>query len=66
MPPGAGVTTWWPRLLGQRNRGGFVPVETEVSKSFDAAFELCFLSAFQIEHGKCRAAKGRTAPRNVE
>jgi hypothetical protein len=24
-PPGAGVTTWWPRLLGQRDCGSLVP-----------------------------------------
>jgi hypothetical protein len=33
-PPGAGVTTTWPRLQGQRNCGELVPADSAVSKVF--------------------------------
>jgi len=34
LPPGAGVTTGWPRLQGQRNCGELVPADSAVSKVF--------------------------------
>ena len=37
-PPGAGVTTMWPRLQSQRDCGEMVPALSAVSKVFGALF----------------------------
>src|ERR1043165_5641318 len=43
-PPGAGVTTRWPRLQGQRNCGELVPADSAVSKVFARTATDCLLA----------------------